>query len=183
MVTVKGAIRRTTESLGDRQWSHGCATMQVSDTGTVEVVERITLDTGGGGDLVVTTRYTGRKADAMRLTSLRRALRTLPRPTVSTMPTSMARAPPWRSCICKDDPGANVLTTKEHYYIQQAWDTLEDRNVLVFNTLGYTVRDHQVKPGTLPARRPCGWVNPTGAAPDRTEAACRLERAAHHLRT
>lgn len=133
----------------------GYATMQVSDTGTVEVVERITLDTlGGGGDLVVTTRYTGRKADAMRSDLASQSIADITKTYGEYYADLYGPCTTLAQLHFKDDPGANVLTTKEHYYIQQAWDTLEDRNVLVFNTLGYTVRDHQVKPGNAARTAP-----------------------------
>lgn len=139
----------------------GYVAMHVSDTGVVEVVERITLDTlGAGGDLVVTTRYMGRKADGLRADIASRSITDITKNYCEYYAGLYGNCTPLAQLHYQDDVVANVLTTKEHYHIHQAWDTLADRGLLVFNTLGYTVRDHQVKPGNAARMAPFSLGQP-----------------------
>ena len=140
---------------------HGYTTMQVNDTGIVSVVERIRLDTlGGGGDLVVEARYEGRRADGIRAEFASQSLTDIAKGYTDYYADIYGICDPLEALRFMDDPVANTFTTVEHYRIRQAWDTLVDRGVTVFNTLAYYVRDHQVKPGSAARTAPFALGEP-----------------------
>ncbi len=139
----------------------GYTRMQVNDTGTVDVVERIVLDTlGGGGDLVVTSTYGGRKADATRADLASASIQEVSTRYAEFYADLYGPCDMVEDLRIADDPVANRITITEHYHIRQAWDTAAAGDGLVFATIAHTVRDHQAKPGTADRTAPFALGEP-----------------------
>ena len=139
----------------------GLTRLQVNDTGIVEVVERIVLDTlGGGGDLVVTTTYGGRRADGTRADLAGQSIQEVSRNYTNYYAGIYGPCDMVEPLQVRDDPVANHITTVEHYRIRQAWDTTVDGRSLLFTAQAYTVRDHQASPGTADRTAPFGLGEP-----------------------
>ncbi|MBL7937875.1 MAG: DUF3857 domain-containing protein [Flavobacteriales bacterium] len=147
----KGRTRYTTDygqALVVGRGFSGYTRMHVQDTGWVEVVEHVVLDTvGAGGDLRIEVTCRGRRADILRAELASQSIIDLGKGYMDFYAGIYGPCTEVEQLRYTDDISANVITTWEHYHIEQAWDTIHDEREIAFSTVAYYVRDHLVKPG------------------------------------
>ncbi len=123
--------------------------MSVNNTGKIQILERLKVAAiGTSAELTAEVKYSGRLADAMRNTFANSSLSDLERKYSDYYSGFYGPCEVLSPLSGTFDAARNIFTTKEHYRIPQAWDTLNDGRTLQLVITATGIRDYLVVPTT-----------------------------------
>lgn len=140
----------------------GYTSLSVNDTGFVDVLEHITLDSiGGTGNLTIRSEFGGGRADAVRAEYASRSTTDLNRSYTDYYTGLYGPCEMLEPVRVEDDRTKNVFVVHEHYRLLQPWDTIDDGTRLRFDLNATYVRDYQTDPGEVLRTSPLALGEPT----------------------
>lgn len=135
--------------------------MQVNNSGTLQIKERFLLtEVGSSAELTVVAKYAGRFADAQRNTFANSSLSDLERRYAEYYSAIYGPCDVLSPLSASYDAEKNLFTTREHYRIPKAWDTLANGQTLRFSILASGIRDYMSRPGAPRRNAPLALGQP-----------------------
>lgn len=129
--------------------SGGLERMQVNNLGIMEVKEQLTVaEVGTDAELTAEVKYSGRFADAMRNAFANSTLADLGQRYTEYYSGLYGPCEAIDPLSGTYDAQRNIFTTKEHYRIPHAWDTLSDGHTLQLSVTASGIKDYLVAPST-----------------------------------
>lgn len=123
--------------------------MSVNNLGKIQILERLKVAAiGTSAELTAEVKYSGRLADAMRNTFANSSLSDLERKYTNYYSGFYGPCEVLSPLSGTFDAARNIFTTKEHYRIPQAWDTLSDGHTLQFVITASGIQDYLIVPTT-----------------------------------
>ncbi|HPF90746.1 MAG: DUF3857 domain-containing protein [Flavobacteriales bacterium] len=141
--------------------ARGYTSLVVNDSGSVSVMERLSLgELGGEGELAVRSEFSGGRADRVRADIASRSLAELGRTYADYYSGIYGPCELLETVRFEDDREKNVFTVHERYRILQPWDTTDNGAAFKFELFAAYVRDYQSDPGRVTRNAPYALGEP-----------------------
>lgn len=139
----------------------GYTSLVVNDSGSVRVMERISLgELGGEGELSIRSEFRGGRADRIRADIASRSPTELGKSYSDYYSGIYGPCELLEMVKFEDDQERNVLSVHERYRLLQPWDTTENGAAFKFELFAAYVSDYQNNPGRVSRKAPYALGEP-----------------------